>query len=132
MGSIPSWDDALDRFQKSEVGVKLRAAVLEKAELAIKYFKNKEYAEALPLFQWVSVFGFFTHTAEEQVICTIYFMKDFYIEQYTILKNLASSYERYLQATQEDTTVALLWAQEAQRVKDTDVVQQQIARLSPK
>jgi len=115
VSTVPTWDEVKMRFQSSEVGVKLRELVDKQAKRAVEFFKAKEYGEALPLFQWVSVYGFFTHSADEQ---------------YAILKNLASGYERFLTATKEDTTIALLWAREAQIVRDTEAVQGMIARLS--
>lgn len=44
-------------------------------------YKSQSYEGALASFQWASVFGFFTHSYEEQ---------------YVLLKNLASGWEKYL------------------------------------
>ena len=87
-----------------------------KKKVGTEAFKNKRYGEALANFQWVSVFGFFTHTHKEQ---------------YSILKNLASGYERYFlqEEEPEGSKIALHWALEAQKVNDTEKVQEQIARL---
>lgn len=66
-------------------------------------FQAKAYADALASFQWASVFGFFTHN---------------HAEQYTLLKNLASGWEKYLLAVNESNlAIPLYWALEAQKVK---------------
>jgi hypothetical protein len=63
------------------------------AQMAANYYKGKVYGNALANFQWVSVFGFFTHT---------------HAEQFVILKNLACAWEKYLERDNESLRVALV------------------------
>jgi len=116
IGVIPEWSEVLTRFQASEKGKKLRTVVTTRAQAGAEAFKNKRYEEALASFQWVSVFGFFTHSHDEQ---------------YAILKNLASGYEQYFIQEKEldGLVIALNWAKEAQKILDTPKVQEQITRL---
>jgi len=114
LNKAPSWKEITERFQKSPMGKKVRSLVEERAKIGISRFKGNVFAEALAHFRWVSVFGFFTHSEKEQ---------------YSILKNLASGWERYLLQMGESLEIALLWAKEAQKYQDTDSVRQQIARI---
>jgi len=105
----------IERFRASALGKRLFAEVVEKTKSGAIMFQAKAFADALASFQWASVFGFFTHSPEEQ---------------YVLLKNLASGWEKYLLDLNEfNLTVPLYWALEAQKVQNTSSVQGQIVRI---
>lgn len=83
--------------------------------MARQNFASKIFDVALSEFQWVSVFGFFSHVESKQ---------------YEIAKNLARAYEEYLKSQGEPLDLALAWAHEAQRLEDTPDIRAMIVRLS--
>jgi len=110
----PTWNEILSRFQSSEFGKDMKIKVQKKSEEAAAKYKNKQYAQALALFRWVSVWSFFTHTQEEQ---------------YVVLRNLATGWEQYLKQEKEDLDIALFWAKEAKKIKSDPAVLSQIQRI---
>jgi len=114
MTDVPAWDEIIERFRTTKLGDELRKKVESQMQAGVDKFRREDYSHALAHFRWASVFGFFTHSLSEQ---------------YSILKNLASGWERYLQEERGPLDTALLWALEAQKVNDTPVVQGQIARI---
>jgi len=74
---VVSFNEALKNFQLSPHGEKLKRKLEEQGKIAIAYYKQGKYSLALPIFEVLSVYGFFTHSQ---------------IETKIIYYNLASTY----------------------------------------
>jgi len=105
-----SWEETLEQFQQSESGKKLSKLVEDRNKDGVVHFAAKRFLNrALADFQWVSVFGFFTHPRSAQ---------------FGILRNLARGYEEC-----DMLEPALHWALEAQLYEDNANIRETIARI---
>jgi len=115
--NILQWEEILVLFQSSEHGKKLFQLVEDHAQKGVHYFSSKLYPLALAEFQWVSVFGFFSHP---------------HSAQYVIARNLARGYEELLGLRHQSLAPALAWAKEAQSFRDTQDIKKIIKRIANK